>query len=808
MLKNYLKIGLRNLVKHKALTILNIIGLAIGMSCFMLISLFVYNESGFDRFHQDYENIYRLTEINYAEGGETRLANAYSAIGPALQSDFPEFSSFTRIHVDEFTVGTDVQHEFQEKNFAFVDSSFWKVFDYQLIEGNPTDALTQPFSLVLSEQASKRHFGEESPVGKVLKVDGQYDFQVVGLMKDMPKNSHLKLDIIASFVSLRQMEGGWMFNNWYWPPMYTYVKIPKSVNVEAIENKFPSMMKKNLGEIVAGQRGYELQPIAEIHTSTGYSNELGETINKAYLYVLATTAFFVLAIACINFMNLSLVRSIGRSNEVGIRKVFGAIKPQIIGQYLIESVLSSLIAALLSLGVFYLTLPAFNALAQRELSVSTSGFPAVLLGLIGIAILVGLISGLYPSLYLSGFSPSAILKGKIAKQGKWASIFKKILIVLQFFVSSVLIISTVIIYYQLNFLRNKSLGFDKEQVVVLEIKSDANQGRIKMLKDQLRQLPQVKSVAVSSRIPGHEGFYDYNVLPEGESVENNLLFMRLESDLDFTSVYGLNIVAGRNFNSNLSTDSSAYLLNQTAVEKLGWSPEQALNKKLYMGSVNSSGSFQAVHQGRIIGVVKDFNFKSLHNKIDPVVISIIPKSQPYMQSKLSVKFTSGVFSEHIKVVEQVWDQFAPNEPMEYFFLDETVRKLYEKEKQLGRVFLTFSSISIILACMGLFAMTTLLATQMRREIGIRKVLGATVQHITWRISSEFIQLISLSFAMACLISYFVMKNWLENFAFQIDIEPWYFLLSGLLMSIIVLATLSAKSVKAAFANPVDSLRHE
>ena len=807
MLRNYLKIGLRNLVKHRAHSLINILGLAIGMSCFLLISLFVLDESSFDKFHSDYENIYRLTEVVTSDGQETKLANAFSAIGPALKNDFPEFESFVRLHIDEFKVGRDIQSEFQEKHFAFADSSFWEVFDYQLLEGDTKKALSAPFSLVISEKAAKRHFGEQSALGETLRVNGQYDFQVTGIMADMPHNSHLQLDFLASFISLRQMEGGWMFNNWYWPPIYTYAKIPASVNVQNTEKKFSGMIEKYLGKIVAEQRDYELQPIQDIHTSTGYSNELGKTINKAYLYALGTTAFLVLAIACINFMNLSLARSIGRSGEVGVRKVFGAIRPQIMWQYLTESILVALFSALLALGLLYLAIPAFNNLAQKELQVSWVELPLIAALLFAVALAVGFLSGIYPALFLSGFSPAAILKGKAAKEGRFSSFFRKGLIVFQFLVSSVLIISTVIIYYQLSFLRNKSLGFDKEQTVVLDIDNVQNLN-IRLLKDQLNQLPQVKGATVSSRIPGHEDFYDYNVLPEGASVESNLLFMRLEADLDFTRLYELEVIAGRNFDNQLGTDSTAYLLNRTAAEKLGWSMEESLNKRLYLGSVNANGSFNAVNQGVIIGVVEDFNFKSLHSEIDPVVISIIPATQPYMQQKMSVKLSAGSLSENFKAVEAVWSQFAPNVPIEYFFLDDAVQSLYESEEQIGRVFITFSSISIVLACMGLFAMTTLLAAQMKKEVGIRKVLGAKVSHIVWRISSGFVQLISISFVIACLISYIVMGDWLGNFAYQISLMPQYFLLAGALLAIIVLGTLSIKSVRAAHANPVDSLRHE
>lgn len=807
MVKNYFKIAWRNMLKHKGHSAINIVGLAVGMACFLLILFYVKDESSYDKFHKDYQSIYRVTEVNFGDGGETLLANAYSAIGPALQSDFPEFEAFTRVHIEELAVSNGPEKKFQEPRFAYTDSTFWQVLDFKLIEGDPKTALNGPFSLVLTESMARKYFGEEEAMGKVLKIEGQYDFQVTGVLADLPRNSHLQFDFLASFISLRQIQGGWMFNNWYWPPMYTYAKVPGQVNPENIEAKFPAMMEKYLGKRVAEQRGYRLQPLADIHTSTEYSNEIGKSTNKTYLYVLTTTAFLILAIASVNFMNLSLARSISRSGEVGVRKVFGAARQQIVWQYLSESVLITLLAAVLGFGLFLLAIPAFNDLTDKVLVISTTDMPLVLGGLILMAIVVGVLSGIYPALFLSGFSPATILKGKFAKQSKFAAFFKKGLITFQFVISAALIIATFIIYFQLQYMRNMALGFDEEQMVVLEVRGYPEQLRIKALKDRIDALPQVLGAAVSARVPSGQGFYDYNVLPDGESVENNLLFMRLETDLDFSNLYDFEIVEGRSFDNRLATDSLAYLLNETAVAKLGWTGN-ALNKKLNMGSLNKDGSFKTLHQGTVIGVVKDFNFVSLHNEVDPVVISIIPKSQPYMQSKLSVKLAAGNLMTTMDLLEEEWRKFGPTTDFEYFFLDDTLDKMYRAEKQLGKVFITFSSISIGLACLGLFAMSTLLAAQLRKEIGIRKVLGATVASLVFLMSKGYMQLIAVSFVIACFITYIVMEKWLENFAYHIRMEIWYFLSAGILLGIIAFVTMSFKSFKAANSNPVEALRYE
>ncbi len=808
MVKNYIKIAWRNLLKHKGHTAINILGLAVGMSCFLLILFYVRDESSYDKFHKDYQDIYRVTEVNYSEGGNNYFANAYSAIGPALKSDFPEFEAFVRIHVsEEIPVENGPDLKFQEDKFAFVDSTFWDVLDFKLIEGDAKKALSGPFSVVVTQSMAEKYFGSENPIGKTLKVDNQYNYQVTGIMADTPKNSHLQLDFLASFISLRQVQGGWMFNNWFWPPMYTYVKTPKGINVDNVESKFSGMVEKYLGKLVAEQRGYEMQSLADIHTTTNYSNELGKTTNKAYLYILITTAFLILAIACVNFMNLSLARSISRSGEVGVRKVFGAVREQIIVQYLSESILVTLISGVIAFGLFLLTIPAFNNLTEKSLELSSADIPLVVLILLVIALAAGFVAGIYPALFLSGFSPSSILKGKVAKQSVFAGFFKKALITFQFVISAALIISTFIIYFQLEYMRNKALGFDKEQTVVLEVRDIRDQTRIKTLKDRLNQLPQVKGSAVSARIPGYDDFYDYNVLPDGESVENNMIFMRLETDLDFAEVYGLELVDGRNFNSQLSTDSLTYLLNETAAEKLGWKGN-AINKKLNIGSLTSDGAFRALHQGSVIGVVKDFNFKSLHNDVDPVVISIIPKSQPYMQSKLSIKMAAGNLTETMSALEKEWNTFAPSVAFEYFFLDDAVDRMYKAEKQLGEVFVTFSTISIVLACLGLFAMTTLLAAQLKKEIGIRKVLGATIGNIVLLMSKGYLKLIATSFVIACIITYIVMEKWLENFAYHIEMQVWYFLAAGVLLGLISFLTMSFKSLKAAHGNPVEALRYE
>lgn len=778
------------------------------MASFLLILLYVEDESSFDKFHKDYEQIYRVTEVNYSDSGETKLANTYSGIGPALKNDFPEVETFVRLYITELSVSNGSTDKFMESDFAYADSSFWEIFDFELLRGNTKTALSNPFSVVLTESMAVKYFGsQEAAMGEILKVDEKFDYQVTGIVRDIPENSHIQFDFLASFTSLQKLLNGYMYNNWHYPPMYTYAKIPSINNVNVVEGKFPDMVEKYLGKLVAEQRGFALQPLKNVHTSTDYTNEIGKPTNITYLYVLTTTAFLILAIACINFMNLSLARSMGRSGEVGVRKVFGAVRKQIVIQYLGESVLTTLLSSVLGFGLFVLALPAFNDLSEKTLRLQVSDIPLMLGGLFGIAIIVGLLSGIYPALFLSGLSPAAVLKGKLAKKGKFTGFFKKGLITFQFVISAAMIIATFIIYFQLDYIRNKSLGFDKEQMVVVQIRNNPEKKRVQLLKDRLNALPQVVGTAVSSRVPGHKNFYDYNVLAEGEPVENNKVFMRLEMDLDFAELYGFEITQGRLHDTRLSTDSLTYLLNEAAAKKMGWL-HTPLNKKLNIGSLKSDGTFNTMYQGNIIGVVKDFNFASLHNDVDPVVLSIIPQKEIFLRSLLSVKLQAGDLVESMKLLEKEWTEFAPSVNFEYFFLDDVVEKLYQSEKQLGKVFVAFSFVSVILACLGLFAMTTLLATQMRKEIGIRKVMGASVANIVLLMSKGYMQLVALSFLIASSITYWVMQQWLENFAYQIQIEVWYFLLGGGLLATIAFITISFKSFRAAHSNPVDALHYE
>ncbi len=808
MFKKNLIVAWRFFVNDKFQSFINVFGLSVGIAGFLLIVLFVRDEQSFDKFHSDYERIYRVTEVNYNEGEESLLANAYSAIGPALKSDFPEFEAFVRIHFEEeVTVDYGPDLSFEEDRFAFADSTLWNVLDFNLLQGSPDKTLSEPFSVVLTESSAEKYFGSENPIGRSLKINGQYDFKVTGILEDIPQNSHLQFDFVASFLSLRQLQGGWMFNNWYWPPMYTYVKLPGTVSVSDVEAKFPSMITKYLGQRIVTQRNYQLQPLTSIHTSTSHANEIGKPINRTYLTVLAISAILILLIASVNFTNLSLAKSISRSEEVGVRKVFGASRKQIIIQYLSESLIVSFMSGLLGFTIFLLALPTFNQVTGKSLSLGLVNLPIIASLTIGVSIFLGLASGFYPALFLSGFSPVSILKGSLAKKSKLANSFKKVLITFQFGISATLIIATLIIYFQLSYMQNKSLGFNTEQKVVIEVKNYPDQNRIKALKDRIEQLSQVTGAAVSSRIPGHEGFYDYNVLAEGETADNSRVFMRLETDLDFADLYDFEILKGRNFDPNLGTDSASYLINETAALKLGWS-ESNLNQKLFMGSLTKEGSFQKLHEGRVIGIVKDFNFASLHSDIDPVIISVIPKDQPYMQSKLTVSLAPGNLMESMSAIEEEWRSFTPNSSFDYFFLDQTIEQLYRSERTLSQVFLSFASLSIILACLGLFSMTTLLATQLKKQIGIRKVLGASIRSIVFLISRDFMALILIAFVLASGLVYLVMGEWLQNFAFHIDMKIWYFLIGGLALALISFLTISIKSVGAAKNNPVDSLRYE
>ena len=803
MLKNYFKIALRNLGRHKFHAFVNIFGLALGMACCIIILLYLKEELSYDRFHNQAENIFRITEKTQTDALTTHTAHTYSATAPALTNEFPEVSSAVRFLNQNAMVTLDKDKSFQEPGFFYVDSTVFDIFSFEVLKGDLSKSLDQPFALVLTESMALKYFGDKNPINKVVNVDESYDFRITAVIADPPGNSHLQVDFLASFSSLKNFQGGWMYNNWYYPPIYTYVKLLDSNAQKALENKLPDMIEKYLGPAERTQRQLGLQPLTAIHTSQQLENEWGTTISQSFVIVLFTVAILVLAIACINFMNLSMAMSTGRSTEVGLRKAVGAYKVQLVAQFLVESLLISLIASILAFVLLLMILPFFNDIAASNLELNLEQSVLLFGVFFLLAIFTGTSAGYYPSVFLSSLNPVVALKGFSGNKGSQKIRRGKNLVVFQFLITTTLIIGTLVIGKQLHYLKNKELGFNKDQVVVLPIRDTNDGSRIKTLKDRLERNSRIITAGASARVPGSERLADYNIRPEGSDTEDNLMFFVLHASFDFEKTLGMKMIQGRGFDLNIASDSSAVILNENALAKLGW--KDPIGKKIDLGALDKDGSFQTLNSMHVIGVVKNFNYNSLHHKIDPIMMTV---GSAYMNDYLSIRITPEKIQGTLDFIKEQWEVFSPGRPFEYFFLDESFDRLYHSEERLSKIFFCFSLLSIFIACMGLFAMASFTAQQRRKEIGIKKILGASMKVLLVELLTDFSKLIFIAFLVAVPVAYFGLELWLDNFAYRTEIGPGVFLMAGLFSIIITLITTGYQAMSAAGTNPVNSIRND
>lgn len=801
MLKNYLTVALRNFRKYKAYSVINVLGLAIGIACCVLIMLYVQDELSYDRFHDKTNRIYRIITSEKDEGRMRHFANAYGPLAPALRTDFPEIKQAVRIFPYEVTLQAGGDRQFQEKHFFFADSSFFHVFSVIALRGDPVTALRHPNAVVLTQSTARRYFGTADPMGQTLRVEGQFDFHVAAVVADLPENSHFHFDLLAPYQQVPEILG-WE-PHWYWPPVYTYVLLPPEVSPQRLESQFPGFITKNMKGVKEGERAFSLQPLTDIHLNPNLESEIEPTGNMAYVTLFSAIALFILLIACINFMNLSTARSMNRAREVGLRKVVGAGRSQLIKQFMAESVFYALIAMMLALGLVELLLPQFNVLVGKQIDVDYFRNLPISVGLIGLTLFVGLIAGSYPALFLSNFQPLKVLQNRIQKfeGGGGAIRLRAALVVLQFVISIVLIIATLVVKNQLDFVRSKQLGFNKEQIVVLPLRDEATQKNYEALKNSVLTHANVKQATVLSNFPWQTGFYGFPIHAEGMRKDAEMNFPVLLVDHDFIRTFEMEIIAGRDFSKEFGTDEkAAIILNETAVKKLGWN--RPLQKKF---TVKHIASGQPV-EGRVVGVVKDFHFQSLHHEIEPLAILIAPVD--YYIDNLAVRIQGKNIAGTLTSLEQTWRQHVANRPFRYFFLDDDFESLYRKEEKLNDIFRSFALLAIFIACLGLFGLASFAAEQRRKEIGIRKTLGATVSSIIVLLTSEFTKLTLIANLIAWPVTFYLMRNWLENFAYRIDLDFPIFLMAGLIAFGIALFTVGAQAVRAALANPVEALRYE
>jgi len=798
MLKNYLKIALRNIKNQKGYSFINILSLAIGLTCCMLILLHIRYEFSYDRYHEDAQYIYRA--VREHQGRPVWYNSSEHPLAAALKEDFPEIVKATRVKKnDEYGAVEYNSKLFNEDGIYFADQDFLEIFTFPLVSGSRHTALEEPFSVLLTQEMAEKYFGNEEPVGQILKIqewygDKKYDYKIKGVLKNIPRNSHFTFDFLLSYNTLYTLKYGGRdsVEKWSYYEPKTYIRLEPNANPADLEEKFPAFLRKYKGKESASEK-LHLQPLTDIHLGGNLRFELETNNDMKNIFLFSAIAFFIMLIACLNYINLSVARSAKRAVEVGMRKVVGAHKSQLVRQFLGESMVFSLLALTISVLMVDLALPVFGSLIDRDLTSSLFLDLDILFVFLGLAVLIGVLSGGYPSFIISSFHPIQILKGTLRIGSTSSVFFRNSLVVVQFVVSIILIICTFVIHNQLNFIRNRDLGFDKDQIITVYTMDRNLKRNSEILKQELMNNPEIVKVSASLDLPTtirRSSTVTWTEQGEERELELSYTFV----DFDFFNIYDIETLEGRTFSEDFSLDKvQAVVINETAARDLGW--EQPVGKKL-------------TAQGRewtIIGVTRDFHFHSLHREIDPLVF-MYHRNQEI--DYFSIKVNPHDIPKTIDFIREKWKRFSPEFPFQYAFLDERIDRIYKAEQKLGHSFNIFTCIALSIACLGLIGLASFISEQKRKEISIRKILGADFKSIIVLLARGYIKCIALASVIAWPIGYFVMNRWLQNFAYRTDLGLWTFMLSAALALVIALLTVSYQSFKAAFANPADSLRYE
>lgn len=813
MIRNYLKIAFRNLGKYKFISFINLFGLTVGLTCCLLILTYILHETSYDKFNSKADRIWRVTRsFNNPQGIESlHLSSVAPPFGPLLQNDFPDIQKMTRL----FPTGTlPFRYDnkiFSEKNVFFADNNLFSIFDIPIIRGDRTHPLSEPFCLMMTPDAAHRYFGDADPINKIVRVNNQYDIKVTGIFSPLPSNSHFHADVLISFPTLNDSAIYGQKNlaiNWGNNSFWTYLLLPKNYPVHHMEAQFPAFLDRYMANVNGYGTGSTphkltkifLQPLTDIHLRSHLDDELEPNGDINRVYIFSAIALFILLIACINYMNLSTARSALRAKEIGIRKVSGARRNELVAQFLCESILLSYMALLLAGALTILSLPWVNSITGLDLSSQSILHTGVLLPILVAPLLVGALSGLYPAVFLSSFQPAKVLKG-LFKAGGGTVSFRKVLVVTQFAISIVLLISTAIVFQQLHYMQDANLGFNKEHIVTMGYNNGLDK-TYESFRNALLQDPHILDATRSSRIPSGRLLDEQGASTEsGDSLKPVVADIKYVAvDFDFLKTYGIPLAAGRDFSRQYATDTNNFLLNVAATRVLGVSsPEEMIGKNFSYGGV----------KGHVIGVMRDFNFESMHQQILPIIFVAPPESQAgNSYGNISIKLAGGDIAGSLAHIEKTWKRYLPEVPFDYTFLDERFDQLYKTEQRQGSLFTTFAGIAIFIACLGLFGLSAFTITQRVKEIGIRKVLGASAGNIVGLLSRDFLKLVAIAALIAFPIAWYSMHNWLGDFAYRISLEWYVFAAAGFLAAAVALVTISVQAVRAALANPVKSLRSE
>jgi len=793
MLKNYLKIAWRNLQKNKVFSFINIMGLTIGITCCMMIFLYIMNEFSVDTFHKNGDSIFRVTRAFDANSSSKQVPYLSGPYAKALETDYAgHIKQVVRVLPSNglLALGTKA---YNEKKIYLTDPNFFSFFSFPLVKGDPATVLKNPTSVVLTESAAKKYFGNDDPVGKTLELDKNLQLKVTGIAKNVPTNSHLDFDVIVPIANWENQGWleGWLNNN-----LFTYVQLNTPADKAFVEKDFPRFLDKYMGKTMK-EIGIHyqllLRPLKDIYFEASTSFDPSRHGDKKMVYVFLGIAILILLIACINFTNLSTLRAVERSKEVGLRKVMGALRNNLVWQFIGEAMMLTIISCILAVGLLQLLMPFYNDLAGYPLAVAWNAWP-VYLFFLGVIIVVGLLAGSYPAFFLSAFSPIEALKGKL-RIGKGGSFFRQALVVVQFSISVLLIIAMIVIVTQMRYVKNKELGYDKTHTVVIRLDNDAIfQGR-NTFRNELLAMNEIESVAFMSGEPG--GFHDFHNF-KAEGLQATEMKMRTEfTDFEYVKTLGLKLIAGRDFSSQYPTDTTdAVLINRTAATTLGYTPEQAIGKWIRNTIRDST-------RRRIVGVVEDFNFLSLRDKMDALVIA------PNEDRRVAlIRIKPGNIPATLALIKKAYSKAAPVYPFEYTFLDQQFDLLYKKDLQQQAILTVFAGLAIFIACLGLFGLASFTATKRTKEIGVRKVIGSSTWNIVVLLSRDLLKPVIVATLIAIPIGYYAMNNWLQNYAYRIPVYWWIFGLAALLAAVIAIVTVSFQAVKAAMVNPVKSLRSE
>jgi putative ABC transport system permease protein len=800
MIKNYLTSALRYINRNRAFTFINVFGLAVGMMACMLIAQYVLHEFSYDNFHVNKDRIFRM-QLDRYENGEraTRWAAGCAGIGPDMKANFPEVERFVRLSGTNATLSTaDVF--FKEENVYFASEDFFKIFSVKLLAGKDSSVLKEPFKIVLSQSLAKKYFGPEDPVGKILKNNGKEEYQVTGVFEDLPVNTHMEINALMSFESLTKLRNDPILS-WQWDGFMTYVLLNERASADAVAAKIPALTEKQAGEDMkrfnAGMK-FNMQPLTDIHLDSNFMFEFKPNGDRQASYFLAIVAVLILIIAWINYINLSTAKSIERAREVGVRKVMGGLKSELIQQFLLESVVLNSAAVILSILFVIVLTPSFSDLTGRQLDylLFKQGMFWVWMGLL----IVGgaLLSGLYPAFVLSGFKPVDVLKGRFKNTNAGVS-FRKGMVVVQFICSITLIVGTFTVYRQLMFMRDQSLGVNIDQTLIVQspdVIDSTYEQKFQIFKQQINQYPEVVGVAASTEVPGRQPGWNAGGIrrlsqPEAEAKQYRVIMM----DHDFIPLFGLEVIAGKGFSGETSNEGEKVLLNESAYRLMGFKkPDDALNDHIFFWG----DTF------RIAGVVKNYHQESLKKSYEPLIFRY--NASP--GGSYSIKFTPSNLKQSLSNFEEKWKALFPGNPFIHYFLDDHYNQQYQADQQFGKVFGIFSSLAIFIACLGLFGLSSLTAIQRTKEIGVRKVLGASIPSILALVGKDYLLLMLGAILLAVPVAWWIMSEWLSDFAYRISLDWWIFALPSLVVVGVALITISIHTIKAARANPATSLRYE